>query len=52
VVAGEIEVEIVGAGRFRLGARDFISFPATMRDRWHLIDDEPAHVLLVIAQHG
>jgi transcriptional regulator with XRE-family HTH domain len=52
VIAGEIEVEIVGAGRFRLGARDFISFPATMRDRWHLIDDESAHVLLVIAQHG
>lgn len=50
VVSGELAVEIVGAGRFRLGARDFISFPATMRDRWQLVDDKPAHVLLVIAR--
>jgi quercetin dioxygenase-like cupin family protein len=50
VISGALEVEIVGAGRFQLGARDFITFPATMRDRWHLVDDKPAHVLFVIAQ--
>ncbi|RDI55683.1 XRE family transcriptional regulator [Nocardia mexicana] len=50
VVSGQLEVEVVGAGRFRLGPRDFMNFPSTMRDRWHLVDDRPVHVLLVIAQ--
>ncbi|MET9492706.1 XRE family transcriptional regulator [Nocardia sp. NPDC006630] len=50
VVSGHLDVELVGAGKIRLGPRDFVNFPSTMRDRWHLVDDEPAHVLLVIAQ--
>ncbi|MEV6070405.1 XRE family transcriptional regulator [Nocardia sp. NPDC052001] len=50
VVTGHLDVELVGVGRIRLGPRDFVDFPSTLRDRWHLVDDHPAHVLLVIAQ--
>ncbi|WP_040813014.1 helix-turn-helix domain-containing protein [Nocardia concava] len=50
VVSGQLEVELIGVGRIRLGPRDFVDFPSTIRDRWHLVDDQPAHVLLVIAQ--
>ncbi|GAB0107084.1 XRE family transcriptional regulator [Nocardia sp. JMUB6875] len=50
VVSGHLDIELVGVGRIRLGPRDFVDYPATLRDRWHLVDDQPAHVLLVIAQ--
>ncbi|MRH86981.1 helix-turn-helix domain-containing protein [Nocardia sp. SYP-A9097] len=49
VVSGQLDVELVGTGSIRLGPRDFVDFPSTIRDRWHLIDNQPAHVLLVIA---
>lgn len=52
IVSGQLEVEILGAGRYRLGPRDFMNFPSTMRDRWHLVDDQPVHVLLMIALRG
>ncbi|MFE3191994.1 helix-turn-helix domain-containing protein [Nocardia sp. NPDC059240] len=50
IVTGQLDVELVGVGRIRLGPRDFVDFPATVRDRWHLVDDQPAHVLLVVAR--
>lgn len=49
VISGQLDVEIQGAGRYRLGPRDFMNFPSTMRDRWHLVGNQPAHVLLIIA---
>ncbi|WP_330184806.1 XRE family transcriptional regulator [Nocardia sp. NBC_01503] len=50
IVSGHLDVELVGIGKIRLGPRDFVDFPSIMRDRWHLVDNQPAHVLLVIAQ--
>jgi len=52
IVSGHLEVEILGAGRYLLGPRDFMNFPSTMRDRWHLVDDQPVHLLLTIALRG
>ncbi|MGC0211616.1 helix-turn-helix domain-containing protein [Streptomyces levis] len=49
VVTGGIRVELEGGGVHDLGPRDFISHPASMRHRWMLTGEEPAHVILSLA---
>lgn len=49
VISGNLEIELAGLDRIHLGPRDFISHPATLRDRWHLVGNHPAHILLVIS---
>ncbi|MFM9441112.1 helix-turn-helix domain-containing protein [Streptomyces acidiscabies] len=49
VVTGRIRVELEGGGVHELGPRDFISHPASIRHRWILDGDEPAHVILSVA---
>ncbi|MFI1912164.1 helix-turn-helix domain-containing protein [Nocardia sp. NPDC020380] len=49
VISGNLEIELPGLDRIRLGPRDFLSHPATLRDRWHLPDNHPTHVLLVLS---
>lgn len=49
LVSGMLEVDIEGHPSERLASGDFITHPASIRHRWRLIDDQPAHVVLVIA---
>ncbi len=46
VIAGRLEVDVLGAGTHALAPGDFIRLPAGARDRWRLIGEEPARVLL------
>ncbi|POM26154.1 HTH-type transcriptional regulator SinR [Actinomadura rubteroloni] len=48
VVTGQLDVEVEGAGTWRLGPRDMISHNAELRHRWFLVGDEPAHVILAV----
>jgi transcriptional regulator with XRE-family HTH domain len=48
VVTGRLDVEVEGAGTWRLGPRDMISHNAELRHRWFLVGDEPAHVILAV----
>lgn len=48
LVSGVIDIEIEHAGTWRLGPRDLIAHPASLRHRWLLVDDQPAHLLFVI----
>ncbi|MCU1619105.1 MAG: family transcriptional regulator [Modestobacter sp.] len=50
LITGALDVEVEGAGTHRLAPRDFLSHPASLRHRWLLVDDQPAHVLLTIAR--
>lgn len=45
VVAGALEIDIVGAGTYALGTGDFIHFPAGARDRWRHTGAERTRVL-------
>lgn len=47
VVTGSLEVDIAGAGTYRLDAGDLIQLPAETRDRWRLVGAEPARVLFM-----
>ena len=49
VITGQIDIEIEGVGTYRLGARDLLAHSAALRHRWELVDNQPAHVILVIA---
>ena len=49
LVSGAIDIEVEGEGTWRLGPRDFIAHPSGIRHRWHLVDDRPVHLLLVVA---
>ncbi|MGH1563361.1 helix-turn-helix domain-containing protein [Mumia sp. DW29H23] len=48
LVDGALDVEVEGEGTYRLGPRDLLTHPAPLRHRWHLVDDGPAHVLLLM----
>lgn len=50
VVSGQLDIEIDGAGDYRVGPGDLISHPAPLRHRWLLVDNKPAHVLMVITE--
>lgn len=45
LVSGALEVDILGAGTYRLAAGDFMHFPAGTRDRWRHVGTEPAKIL-------
>lgn len=47
LVSGRLDVEVEAAGTWRLGPRDLVAHDSGLRHRWLLVDDEPAHVLLV-----
>jgi transcriptional regulator with XRE-family HTH domain len=49
VVAGTLDVEVEGAGTYRVGPSDLLSHKASLPHRWFLVGDEPAHVLLMLA---
>ncbi|MFE2432213.1 helix-turn-helix domain-containing protein [Streptomyces sp. NPDC059373] len=49
LVSGALDVEVEGEGTWRLGPRDLIAHPAGIRHRWLLVENQPAHVLFVIA---
>jgi transcriptional regulator with XRE-family HTH domain len=49
VIAGQLDIEIEGVGTYRLGTRDLLAHSAALRHRWELVDNQAAHVLLVIA---
>jgi transcriptional regulator with XRE-family HTH domain len=49
LISGALDVEVEGVGVWRLGARDLLAHPASLRHRWLLVDDQPAHILLVLA---
>ena len=49
LVSGLLDVEVEGAGTWRLEPGDLIAHPAPLRHRWLLVDDRPAHVLFMIA---
>lgn len=48
VVSGQLNVEIEGAGNYRIATGDLITHPAPLRHRWLLVDNQPAHVLMLI----
>ncbi|MEN4476271.1 XRE family transcriptional regulator [Mycolicibacterium cosmeticum] len=50
LVSGQLEIDVEGAGTYRVGAGDLITHPAPLRHRWLLVDNQPAHALLVITE--
>ncbi|WP_200847235.1 helix-turn-helix domain-containing protein [Microbacterium sp. 18062] len=52
VVAGRLEVDILGAGTYRIAPGDLIHFPAGTRDRWRLLGETPARVLFTASVPG
>lgn len=48
--SGTLDVELEGHGRWRLGPRDLIWHLSAVRHRWLLVDEEPVHLLLVVAR--
>lgn len=50
VIDGALDIEFEGLGTWRLGPRDLIDHPGTVRHRWLLVDDNPAYVLLVVGR--
>ncbi|CAN5508083.1 XRE family transcriptional regulator [soil metagenome] len=50
VVSGQLDVEVEGAGEYRIGAGDLISHPAPLRHRWLLVDNQPTHILMLITE--
>ncbi|GGF11489.1 XRE family transcriptional regulator [Subtercola lobariae] len=49
VISGELDVEVESAGTWRLGPRDLMMHPSSLRHRWMLPGTHPAHVLLTVA---
>lgn len=49
LVSGMLEVDVEGHPSVRLNSGDFITHPAAIRHRWRLVDDQSAHVVMVIA---
>jgi quercetin dioxygenase-like cupin family protein len=49
IVSGQIDVEIEGVDTYRLGPRDLLAHPASLRHRWTLVGTEPAHLVLAVA---
>lgn len=50
LVSGELDVEVEGAGIYRIGAGDLITHPAPLRHRWLLVDNQSAHALMLITE--
>lgn len=50
LVSGQLDIDVEGAGTYRVGAGDLITHPAPLRHRWLLVDNQPAHALLVITE--
>lgn len=50
VIDGALEIEFEGSGTWRLGPRDMLHHPGTVRHRWLLVGDSPAYVLLVVGR--
>ncbi|CDO08173.1 XRE family transcriptional regulator [Mycolicibacterium cosmeticum] len=50
MVSGQLDIDVEGAGTYRVGAGDLITHPAPLRHRWLLVDNQPAHALLVITE--
>jgi transcriptional regulator with XRE-family HTH domain len=48
LISGRLEVEVDGEGTWQLEAGDFIRHDAELRHRWLLVDDQPAHALLIL----
>lgn len=49
LISGVLDVEIEGHPIIRMKPGDFVGHPATIRHRWLLVDNQPAHALLAIA---
>ncbi|WP_018654360.1 helix-turn-helix domain-containing protein [Actinomadura flavalba] len=49
VITGTVDVEVEGTGTHRLHPRDLLTHDASIRHRWTLASDAPAHLLLTIA---
>lgn len=49
VVSGTVDVEIDGGSTHRLGAGDFVALSPGLRERWTLVGEEPAHLVLAVA---
>lgn len=47
LIAGTLDIDVEGAGTFRLVAGDLIVLPAPVRHRWLLVDGAPADALLI-----
>ncbi|HEY9314978.1 XRE family transcriptional regulator [Williamsia sp.] len=52
LISGVLEVEVEGAGSWKLNAGDFIRHDANLRHRWLLVDNQPAHALLILNHTG
>ncbi|GAS93859.1 XRE family transcriptional regulator [Mycolicibacterium canariasense] len=50
MVSGQLDIDVEGAGTYRIGAGDLITHPSPLRHRWLLVDNQPAHALLVITE--
>lgn len=50
MVSGQLDVDVDGAGTYRIGAGDLITHPSPLRHRWLLVDNQPADALLVITE--
>ncbi|MEW5811844.1 MAG: XRE family transcriptional regulator [Actinomycetota bacterium] len=50
MVSGHLDIEVDGAGTYRIGAGDLITHPSPLRHRWLLVDNQPADALLVITE--
>jgi transcriptional regulator with XRE-family HTH domain len=49
LISGVLDVELEGHPIIRMEPGDFVGHPSTIRHRWLLVDDQPAHALLAIA---
>ncbi|TPG36655.1 helix-turn-helix domain-containing protein [Mycolicibacterium hodleri] len=49
LVSGVLDVEVEGLPTVRLHPGDLLGHPASLRHRWLLVDNQPAHALLAIA---
>lgn len=52
VVSGVLDVEVAGAGTWRLAAGDLLHHPGELPHRWLTVDDGPVHVVLLAARPG
>ena len=50
MVSGQLDIDVDGAGTYRIGTGDLITHPSPLRHRWLLVDNQPADALLVITE--
>ncbi|UGT40458.1 helix-turn-helix domain-containing protein [Nocardia yamanashiensis] len=50
VVRGRLDIEFEGVGTYNFGPRDVVAHPATLRNRWLPVDDNPIHLTVTMTR--